>query len=191
MAIRKVLRMGHPILRKKARELKEKEIASPEIQRLIDDMIDTMRDYDGVGLAAPQVGESVRISVIEFSEDNPRYKDAGASGLEVYINPKITVTNPEQRGYWEGCLSVPGMRGLVHRPRGVRVEYLNRDGKKKSIETEGFLSTVFQHEFDHLDGILYIDRVQNSPGSTALAFNEEYVKFLTPEEDSEIGELDD
>lgn len=191
MAIRKVLRMGHPILRKKARELKEKEIASPEVQRLIDDMIDTMHDYDGIGLAAPQIGEAVRVSVIEFDDENPRYQDMGVQGLETYINPKMTVIDSEPQGFWEGCLSVPGIRGLVHRPRGVRVEYLDRNGKKKTVEAHGFLATVFQHEFDHLDGVLYIDRVQSGPGKTQLAFNEEYAKFLTPTEESDIGELDD
>src|SRR3990167_3032759 len=152
MAIRKVARMGNPVLRQKARDLTPGEIQNPEVQRLIDDMVETMREYDGVGLAAPQVHEPVRISVVEFE---------GGQGLTVYINPRVTVLDPTEEGLWEGCLSVPGLKGWVTRPGKIRVEYLDRDAKPVTITAEGFLATVLQHEFDHLDGVLYVDRIKD------------------------------
>ncbi len=174
MSILKVARMGHPVLRKKARELKADEIKSERIQRLIEDMIETMHEYDGVGLAAPQVHESVRLCIIEFDLGSERYKDAGKQSLLVCINPKITVLDEETSGFWEGCLSVPGLRGYVERPQKIKVEFLDRKGKKHEMVAEGFLATVFQHEFDHLDATLFVDKV-SEPGK--LVFNEEYARY--------------
>jgi peptide deformylase len=183
MAILKVARMGHPVLRQKARELQKKEIGSPELENLIEDMIETMHEYSGIGLAAPQVHFPVRLALIELDEENPRYADVTPTPLTVLINPKVTVLDGEKQGFWEGCLSVPEMRGYVERPRKIRVDYLDREGKPQSIEPEGFLATVFQHELDHLDGTLYIDRIEDR---TKLAFLEEYQRYWVKEEDEEL-----
>lgn len=188
MSILKIARMGHPVLRKKARDLTPKEIRSPEIQRLIEDMVETMHEYNGIGLAAPQVHLGLQLAVIEFEEDSDRYPDMGDQPLGVYINPRITVLDSEEQAFWEGCLSVPELRGLVHRPRKIRVEYLDRDAKPKSIEAEGFLATVFQHELDHLAGKLFVDRMKDM---TKLAFLQEYQRYWAPSEDDEEGELED
>jgi peptide deformylase len=182
MAILKVARMGHPVLRQKAREVQRKEIGSPELERLIEDMIETMKEYTGIGLAAPQVHHSIRLALIEIDEENPRYPEAGAQPLGVYINPKLTVLEDKEQAFWEGCLSVPELRGLVHRPRKILVEYLDRKGKPRELEAEGFLATVFQHEFDHLDGVLYVDRIKDP---TKLAFLEEYRRYHLPEQEAE------
>ncbi len=188
MAILKVARMGHPVLRQKAREIKKSEIGSSELNRLIEDMIETMHEYTGIGLAAPQVHHSVQLALIEFEADNSRYPDMGEQPLRVLINPKITVLDSEEQAFWEGCLSVPEMRGLVHRPRKIQVDYLDQTGAKKQIIAEGFLATVFQHELDHLAGTLYIDKIKDIRN---LSFIEEYQRYHVPAEDSDVGELAD
>jgi peptide deformylase len=187
MSIRKVARMGHPVLRQVARELKPEEIRSPWMKQLLQDMIDTMGEYSGIGLAAPQIHESVSVAVIGF-EESERYPGTGRVSLNVYINPKITVLDKTEQAFWEGCLSVPELRGLVHRPRKIRVDYLDQDAKPQAIEAEGFLATVFQHELDHLAGKLFVDRIKDT---SKLAFLEEYQRYHIPAEDSEEGELDD
>jgi peptide deformylase len=174
MAIRKVARLGHPVLRAPTRELSVEEIRSPEIKRLIADMIDTMHEYGGVGLAAPQVHESLRIAVIEVEQLNPRYRVDIAQPLLVIFNAHVTTLAQETFGFWEGCLSVPGLRGYVERPRKVRVDYLDHDGTPQTIIAEDFLATVFQHELDHLDGVLYVDKIK-SPNQ--FAFVEEYQRY--------------
>ncbi|MBL7716103.1 MAG: peptide deformylase [Bdellovibrionales bacterium] len=191
MAIRKVARMGHPVLRKIGKTLTEKEIKSEEIQRLIVDMHETMIEYEGIGLAAPQIHESLQLAIIEFGEDSDRYPGMGAQGLTVFINPKITILDTQEQGFWEGCLSVPELRGLVYRPRKVQVEFLDEKAKPQKIVAEGFLATVIQHELDHLQGTLFIDRLKNEPGKTPLAFTEEYARYWAPEEGDDVGELDD
>ncbi len=192
MAILKVARMGHPILRQPARPLERNEIGSPEIERLIENMIETMHEYGGIGLAAPQVHQSLQLALIEFSGDSERYPDMGDQPLGVFINPRITVTDAEEQGFWEGCLSVPELRGLVQRPRGIRVDYLDRQGKAKVVEASGFLATVFQHELDHLAGKLFVDRMKDM---TKLAFLQEYQRYWLPDDDDddddEEGELED
>jgi peptide deformylase len=188
MSILKIARMGNPVLRKVARELTAKEIHSPEIQRLIEDMVETMEEYTGIGLAAPQVHLPLSLAIIEFEEDNDRYPEMGAQELGVYINPKITVLDPEEQAFWEGCLSVPELRGLVHRPRKIRVDYLDREAKPRTVEAEGFLATVFQHELDHLAGKLFVDRMKDM---AKLAFMQEYQRYWAPSEDDEEGELED
>ena len=182
MSILKVARMGHPILRKTALAVDPSEIATPAFQLFIEDLIETMREYDGVGLAAPQVHKSVRVCVIEV-EANPRYKSQKNVGIHIFINPKIEVLTRETETCWEGCLSVPGLRGFVARPNKVRVQYLDRTGAEKVIEAQGFLATVLQHEFDHLDGRLYVDRLVDS---TKLMFEQEFEKYQLPEEDEEV-----
>lgn len=191
MAILPVLRMGHPILRQKARDLTETEIRSKEIAKLVRDMIDTMHDESGIGLAAPQIGVSLRIAIIELdgvAERYPEYEGDLKDGLGVYFNPRVTPIESETQSFWEGCLSVPGLRGLVPRPRKVKIDYLDEKAKPKSITVEGFLATVFQHELDHLDGVLYVDRITDTRN---LAYIEEYQQFLAPKSDADPQELDD
>ncbi len=182
MAVRKVLRMGHPVLRRPADPLDPEAISSDETLRLIRDMIDTLHDYGGIGLAAPQVGESIRLAIVEIPDSGSRYGELTAMPLTVFVNPVITVLDPETRGFWEGCLSVPGLRGFVERPQSIRVDYLDLAGQTQSVELGGFTATVFQHEFDHLDGKLYIDRITDT---RLLAFEEEFMRYLAPREDAD------
>ena len=200
MAIRKVARMGHPVLRQKARELTKEEILSEETRALVRDLIETMNEYGGIGIAAPQVHESVSVAIIDYQDDHPRYADQTKMNeqdereelpLTVIINPKITVLDKKEQGFWEGCLSVPELRGLVYRPRKVQIDYLDLDAKPQRIVAEDFLATVFQHELDHLFGVLFVDRVRYEPGKSPIAFTEEYSRYLTPKEDDDIGELED
>ncbi len=182
MAIRKVARMGHPVLRQKARELSVDEIRTSEFRALVQDMLETMNEYSGIGIAAPQIHEAVSVAIIDYDEENP---------CTVIINPKITVLDETTQAFWEGCLSVPDLRGLVHRPRKVQIDYLNLKAEPKQIVVEGFLATVFQHELDHLFGVLFVDRVQYGPGTSPIAFIEEYQRYLIPKEEDDVGELDE
>lgn len=167
MAILKVAVVGHPVLRQKAREVKKSEIHRESFQRFIDDMIDTMREYDGVGLAAPQVHQSIRVVVLELAS-NRRYPEAPSFPLTTLINPKITFLTDETDEDWEGCLSVPEMRGLVTRPTRIHVEALDRKGKPLSFDASDFFARALQHETDHLDGVLYIDRMDDLSSLTYL-----------------------
>ena len=178
MAIRNILRMGNPLLRQSSRSLTKDEILSDWFKTLILDMTETMHAANGVGIAAPQIGEMVRVSVIEFSTDNERYPEMGSQGLTVFVNPILKVNNPAEQTFWEGCLSVPDLRGAVPRPSGVFVEYLDENAVLKTIQAEGFFATVLQHEFDHLDGILYVDRVRDL---SKLSFVDEYKQFWAPQ----------
>lgn len=177
MAVRRVIRMGHPLLREPARPLEPSEIGSESAARLIADMTDTLRDYGGVGLAAPQVGEPVRLAIVEIQGGATRYGELPAMPLTVFINPVIETIDPAGQGYWEGCLSVPGLRGYVERPQHVRVRYTTDAGEPCAMELQGFFATVIQHEFDHLDGKLFIDRVRDT---RLLAFEAEYERYLVP-----------
>jgi len=181
MAIRRIIRMGHPLLREVSRPLETAEIGSAEIERLIADMVDTLHDYGGIGLAAPQIGELVRLAIIEIPSGQTRYGELTPLPLRVFINPTIEVIDPATAGYWEGCLSVPGLRGYVERPQQVKVNYLTELAQTQEIELNGFSATVFQHEFDHLDGKLYIDRITDT---RLLAFEQEYERYLVPREEA-------
>jgi peptide deformylase len=185
MAIRKIARMGHPVLREKTREVTRDEISSPEIKRLVRDMVETMHEYGGVGLAAPQVHEAVRLAVIEFEEGSGRYDNDSGQSLLVVFNARVKVLDPTLSGFWEGCLSVPGLRGYVERPSKIEVSYLDEKGKPKSLVAEGFLATVFQHELDHLDGTLYVDRITDK---TKFAFTEEYGRYHVEEGEEPVSE---
>lgn len=180
MAIRNVARMGNPILRQRAKEIAPDQIQSPEIQRLIDDMIETMAEYEGVGLAAPQVHESVRLFMIGDVYD-PADDDRVLLPASVFINPEITFLTQEEQAYWEGCLSIPDLRGLVPRPRELRLSAYDRKGNKIEMVVDGFAATVIQHEYDHLDGVLFVDRM---PDMTKLSFNKEFFRYIAapPEE---------
>lgn len=177
MAVLELARMGNPILRQVARELTPKEIRSSEIQKLILDMVDTMKANEGIGLAAPQVNQSIQLCVMQISPDNPRYEVEDEIPLQVICNPKITVLGDETREMWEGCLSVPGMRGLVRRPAKIRLEALDGDGKPLVWELAGLPATVVQHETDHLFGALYIDKLVDPQH---FAYIEEYQKYWLP-----------
>jgi len=174
MAIRAVTKIGNPILRRAARPLEREEISSPQMRRLVEDMIDTMRAEDGIGIAAPQVGEGVQVAVVEIARDSARYPNMAQFGITVFVNPVVTVLDATEQAYWEGCLSVPDLRGIVHRPRQVRVDYLDLAGAAHHLEAEGFLATVLQHELDHLRGVLFVDLVRDT---TKLATVEEYRRF--------------
>ena len=183
MAIRKVARLGHPVLRQMARDLSRAEILSEETRRLVADMVETMREYGGVGLAAPQVHEPVRLAVIEVEALGERYKVDAAQPLIVFFNAKVSVLDPAPHGFWEGCLSVPGMRGFVERPRKIRVDYLDEKAQPQTIIAEDFVATVFQHELDHLDGVLYVDKLADK---NRYAFIEEYQRYHLQPDTPEI-----
>jgi peptide deformylase len=176
MAVLKVAHLGHPILRKIAEPVPPEGIGAPQVQQLIDDMFETMADHDGAGLAAPQVHVSRRI-VIYGVETNPRYPDAEAVPTTVLINPKIAPLGQEQDEDWEGCLSVPDLRGKVPRFVRVRVEAYGRDGKPLRFTAEGFHARVVQHECDHLDGKVYLDRMRSME---TLSFLPEYHRYWLP-----------
>jgi peptide deformylase len=160
MAILKIARLGHPVLRQQAAPVAPGDVHSPEIQRLIDDMIDTMREYDGVGLAANQVHVLKQIAVIEV-QANPRYPDAPNIPLTVLINPAATPLTNELEEGWEGCLSIPDMRGVVPRSTAVRLECLDREGRRVELVAKDFFARVVQHETDHLNGRVYLDRMRD------------------------------
>jgi len=166
--------MGHPVLRVAARPLEADEIGSDAIHALVADMVDTLHDYGGIGLAAPQIGESVSLAIIEIPGGATRYGELAPMPLTVFINPVIEVLDPTTEGYWEGCLSVPGLRGFVERPQKIQIDYTSLLGEAQQLELEGFYATVFQHEFDHLDGKLFIDRMTNTE---LLVFEEEYARY--------------
>ena len=172
MTIRKILKMGNPLLREPALPFESEEITSDETNELIQSMWDTMEEYGGIGLAAPQIGVSKQVAVIRIEEDNERYTEAEEFEEIVIFNAKITFLDETLQGFWEGCLSVPGLRGVVFRPRKVQIDYLDESAKEKSIIAEDFLATVFQHELDHLFGKLFIDRIEDI---STLSFEDELV----------------
>ncbi len=173
MAILKVARLGHPVLRQIAQPLTAEELQAPAAQQFIDDMIETMREYDGAGLAAPQVHTLKQICVIEVL-GNPRYPDAPHIPLTVVINPVVTPLTEELEEGWEGCLSVPDMRGAVPRYTAVRLECVDRTGQKLDLIAKDFFARVIQHETDHLNGIVYVDRMRDL---STLSFIAEWQKY--------------
>ena len=175
MSILKVARMGHPVLRERARALEKKDFRDPLIQKLIDDMIDTMHEYHGVGLAAPQVHEGMRLFVALLAEDPDSKTDA-----TVVINPEITPESDAKEEGWEGCLSIPDIRGMVPRYADITVKALDRDGKPMQLRLKDFAARVVQHETDHLDGVLFLDRMESME---TLTFMEEFSRFHQKDED--------
>ena len=168
MAILKVARLGHPILRTVADPVSPEAIRSPENQRLIDDMIETMREYNGAGLAATQVHVPKQICVIEVHR-NPRYPEAPEIPLTVLINPRWTRLTDGMEEDWEGCLSIPDMRGKVPRYTAVRLEAYDRHGQRIEENAKDFYARVIQHETDHLNGRVYLDRMRDFSTLTHLA----------------------
>jgi peptide deformylase len=168
MTIRKIAQIGHPVLREPARRVSLEEIESERVQLLIDDMIETMRHASGAGLAAPQVHEPLRIVVIEVSK-NKRYPYKPDIPLTVLINPQVEPLSEDSFENYEGCLSVPNLRGVVRRWAEVRVTGLDRDGQKIDKFVRGFTAGTFQHELDHLNGMLFVDRVTDPRTLTTWA----------------------
>jgi peptide deformylase len=158
MAVREVLKMGDPLLLQVAEPVAE--FGTPQLDALLKDMFDTMDDCDGAGLAAPQIGVSKRVVIFGLKE-NPRYPDAEQVPVTVLINPKITVNSKQMESGWEGCLSVPGMRGMVDRYAHISYRGFDAFGNLIEREVEGFHARVVQHECDHLDGILYPSRIKD------------------------------
>ncbi len=173
MTVREILHVGNPLLRERSREVTREELASPEVQQLIDDLIDTMRAADGAGIAAPQVGELVRITTIEVNQ-NPRYPYKPPIPLTIVVNPIIEPIDDEQFENMEGCLSVPKMRGRVPRWVNVRVRYLDREGNEHDEVRRGLAAGTFQHECDHLDGVVFLDRVTDTRTLTTWEMFERY-----------------
>lgn len=165
MTVRAILHVGNPLLRERSREITRDELASTETQQLIDDLVDTMHAANGAGIAAPQIGELVRIATIEVT-NNPRYPYKPPIPLTVVVNPVIEPLDDELVEINEGCLSVPNMRGNVMRFVNVRVRYLDRDGGEHDEVWRGLSAGTFQHECDHLDGLLFLDRVHDTRSLT-------------------------
>jgi peptide deformylase len=185
MAAKKVIRMGHPTLRKVASIVDIAEINTPEFQELLKDMYDTMKAEGGIGIAAPQINISKQVALIELPANNERYGTLNSSPLYTIINPQIIIRDSFSQGFWEGCLSVPGLRGFVERPRVVQIDYLDEFGETKQIIAENFLSTVFQHELDHLFGKLFIDRISDT---TKLSYLEEFAEFNGAKKEDALDE---
>ncbi|MHB8382104.1 MAG: peptide deformylase [Candidatus Binataceae bacterium] len=179
--ILKVARLGFPSLRMVADPVPAERIATPEFQHLIDDMVETMYEYHGVGLAAPQVHLPIQLAVLEV-ENHPRYPEMPPVPLTVLINPVVTIVNRAPIEEWEGCLSIPDLRGLVPRATEVRVQALGRIGERLEFVAHDFHARVIQHETDHLKGEVYLDRM---PDLRKLGFLEEWQRFLMPREKPE------
>ena len=169
MSILKVARMGHPVLRQRARLLEPAELRHPLTQRLIDDMLETMNEYHGVGLAAPQIHEGLRLFVALLADEPGPDSEA-----MVVVNPEIVPNGTSKEQGWEGCLSIPDIRGMVPRYTDITVRALDRDGKKVELRLKKFPARVAQHEADHLDGVLFFDRMTSME---SLTFLEEYSRF--------------
>jgi peptide deformylase len=161
VAVLPIREMGDPVLRQEAREVTSDELRSEEVQQLIDDMIETMRAANGAGLAAPQVGVPLRIAVIEVRPGNPRYPYKPPIPLTVIVNPELTPLDEVTFATNEGCLSMPNLRGDLERFENVGVRYLDREGNQHEETRRGLTAGTFQHEVDHLDGILFVDRMKD------------------------------
>jgi peptide deformylase len=173
MSILKVARMGHPVLRAKARPLEKADLKSAAVQKLIDDMIDTMVEYHGVGLAAPQVHEGLRVFVASLDVDDDEKRESDPQPIAL-INPEITVVGSDVVEDWEGCLSIPDLRGRVPRAREIRLRALDRNGGRLELHAHDFPARVMQHETDHLDGVLFFDRMRSFE---SLTFLDEYSRY--------------
>jgi peptide deformylase len=170
MSILKVARMGHPVLRTRAREVDPTEVRTAAFQKLIDDMIETMAEYEGIGLAAPQVHESVRLFVAGVEGKGENLK------VVPFINPVIMPIGEDEAEDWEGCLSIPEIRGKVPRAREVLIKALDRRGKPFELMLKNFPARVVQHETDHLDGVLFFDRMSDF---TTLTYLDEFQRYWT------------
>ncbi|MDD2487329.1 MAG: peptide deformylase [Candidatus Gracilibacteria bacterium] len=168
-----ISQLGHEVLRKKASFVEN--INNKEIQDLIDDMINTVKDSNGVGIAAPQVYESIRIFIVA-SNPSQRYPDAPKMEPTAIINPEIVYYSDEILKDWEGCLSIPGVRAMVPRNKSIEVEYTDRDGNSQKCQFEGFIARIFQHEYDHLEGLVFLDRLDSTKD---IITEKEYQKIIS------------
>ena len=169
--------MGHPVLRTRAKALDPADIKQPRIQQLIDDMFETMQEYGGVGLAAPQVHYGLRLFVAGFAprrDDDDEDDEDGGVPLMVLINPEITIVGDDMVEDWEGCLSIPDIRGRVPRAREIQVKAYDRKGRRMQMDARGFTARVIQHETDHLDGVLFFDRMDSLE---TLTFLDDFGRF--------------
>ena len=171
MSLREVVEIGDPVLRERSREVGPEELASPAIQELIDDLIETKRATHGAGIAANQVGEPVRVAIVEVEEDNPRYPYKPPEPLTVMVNPTIEPLGGETIEINEGCLSVPDLSGALPRHPAVRVRYLDREGGQHEEVKRGLTAGTYQHEVDHLDGTLFVDRADPKTFATWEQFD--------------------
>lgn len=185
MTIRKIAQLGEPVLRRVARAVSLDELGTSEFRRLCVDLVETMRDADGAGLAAPQIHESLRLVAVEV-RSNPRYPHVQPIELQLLVNPIVrpalardpqVLTEEDSIWVYEGCLSVPGLRGRVRRPRCVSVEAIDIEGQPLSFVWEGFRAAVIQHEVDHLDGVVFLDRVDTK----TLTFLREFERYVPPD----------
>jgi len=174
MSIQPVLKMGHPDLRKTAKKVPQEDITPEKLAPYIVDLKDTMAANQGIGIAATQIGLNLQIALIDIPDDDLRYGQNQQTGLIVIVNPVIEILDHQLQGFWEGCLSVPGIRGYVERPRKLRLSYQNQSGETCELIAEGFMATVVAHELDHLFGRLFIDKITRP---TDLSFQEEYERF--------------
>lgn len=184
MTLLKIAQIGHPVLRRRAAEVSLDELRSPEVQQFIDDLVETMRDANGAGLAAIQVYRPVRIAAIEV-ENNPRYPYKPKIPLTILVNPVITPLSEEKFDNFEGCLSVPNLRGVVPRFAEIRVNALTREGEPFERVVRGLTAGTYQHECDHLDGVIFVDRVQDPTTFCTWAefdrfHKEAFVKRIVP-----------
>jgi peptide deformylase len=177
MSILKVARMGHPVLRQSGRPIEPKELKTVPLQKFIDDMIETMQEYSGVGLAAPQVHEPLRVFVAHLDAEG-----RGAGEPIAVINPEIEVIGNTVIEGWEGCLSIPDIRGRVPRAAEIRVRALDRHGKRIEINAKDFPARVIQHETDHLNGILFFDRMRSFE---SLTYMDEFSRYHTARDEDE------
>ena len=178
MAILKISRMGHPVLRQQAREIPSAEVTSLPLQRLAADMVETMIDYEGIGLAAPQVFQSLRLIVLGMPDVDP--DEEGVIPLTVLFNPEFTAMSDERVDGWEGCLSIPDIRGVVPRSAAVNVKGLDAQGQPVELSAEGFFARVLQHEIDHLSGVIFLDRMEDF---ATLSYFDEYQRYWIDEEE--------
>ena len=185
MAVKEIIRMGHPTLRELAEPYPVESIGSPAFDQLVDDLTDTIAASGGIGLAAPQINERVQIALIHIPGGPHHYGDLEPVPLTVYVNPVIQVLDNSRQGYWEGCLSVPGLRGFVVRPQRIAIDYYDREGKPQYTEATDFTATVFQHEFDHLQAKLYIDHIEDS---RLLVFEDQFLEHDVEERSRSLQE---
>ena len=167
--------MGHPVLRQRGRPIEKNDFRNPLVQKLIDDMIETMHEYNGVGLAAPQVHVSLRLFVALLVDDPD-----GKSAATVVINPEIVPNSESREEGWEGCLSIPDIRGMVPRYTDITVRALDREGRDIELRLKDFPARVAQHETDHLDGVLFFDQMASMQSLTYL---EEFSRFHSKDDD--------
>jgi peptide deformylase len=177
VSILKVAQMGHPVLRQIAEPVPKNQITSPEFQSFLFDMLETMEEYDGAGLAAPQVHQPIRVVCLTLTQER---------GPEFWINPELTPLGEHTQSGYEGCLSVAGLRARVSRFSEIRVTFLDPRGERQTLELGGFPAVVAQHECDHLDGVLYVDKAE----AKTLTFLSEYQRYGGPEHYDESVEAD-